>query len=88
MIPAADRVTAVLTREFVAAHSQGVRLIAVTTVSSLVAAMAARHLGATGLAIAPGFGTLDAEPTVSLSLMESGLGTASSPKGPANSPSA
>ena len=82
MTSVADRVTAVLTREFIAAHRDGVLVIAVTTVSSVVAALTARQLGAPGLAIASGFGTLDSDPRVSLSLMEAGLGTAASSKGP------
>jgi glutaconate CoA-transferase subunit B len=78
-----DLMTAVLTREFVAAATDdGVRILAATTTSSLVAALAAQRLGADELAIAPGFGTLDAAPRPSLSLGEAALNTAASPRGP------
>jgi glutaconate CoA-transferase subunit B len=78
-----DLMTAVLAREFVAAAANdGVRVVAITTTSSLVAALAAQRLGARELAIAPGFGTLDASPRPSLSLGEAALKTAASPKGP------
>jgi len=78
----ADRITSVLTREFVAAAGDGVRVIAVTTMSSLVAALAARQLGAPRLSIATGFTTLDAAPVPGLTTGEVGLGTAASPQGP------
>ena len=62
-----DLFTTVLAREFAAAATDdGVRVIAVTTTASLVAALAARRLGAADLAIAPGFGTLDAAPRPAL----------------------
>ncbi len=78
-----DLVTAVLAREFVSAHAEDdVRVIAVTTTSTLVAALAARRLGAEVLAIAPGFATLDAAPRPALSLGETALRAAASPKGP------
>jgi glutaconate CoA-transferase subunit B len=77
-----DLMTAVLAREFVAAADDGVRVIAVTTTSTLVAALAARRLGAPGLAIAPGFGTLDAAPRPALSLGEAALRAGASPQGP------
>lgn len=78
-----DLVTTVLAREFVAASADGgIRVIAATTTSSLVAALAAQHLGADHLAIAPGFGTLDAAPQPSVSLGEIALRTASSARGP------
>ena len=77
-----DLVTAVLAREFVSAHAEDdVRVIAVTTTSTLVAALAARRLGAEVLAIAPGFATLDAAPRPALSLGETALRAAASPKG-------
>jgi glutaconate CoA-transferase subunit B len=78
-----DRVTTVLAREFVAAaRDDGVRVAAVTATSSLVAALAAQRLGAPDLAIAPGFGTLDAPSGLSLSLGERSLKADGSPRGP------
>lgn len=78
-----DQFTAVLTREFVAASSDyGMRVVAMTTTASLVAALAARRLGAEDLAVATGFGTLDASPHPTLSLGEMGLRSAASPRGP------
>lgn len=84
MAEQADQLTAVLAREFLAAATQDppLRIVAVTTVSSLVAALAAKRLGATELATAVGFGTLDADAEPSLSLLESGLHPETSPKGP------
>jgi glutaconate CoA-transferase subunit B len=53
--------TTVLARELVAAHhDDGLRVLAVTSRQSLVAGMAARRLGAPDLALAVGFGVLDA----------------------------
>ena len=86
-----DQITTLITREFLRAsapdHGPGpknepLKVVAATTVSSVVAALAARRLGADGLAIASGFGTLDAAPVPTLSLLESGLGSAFSAKGP------
>jgi glutaconate CoA-transferase subunit B len=84
MVERADQFTAVLAREFLAAAKQDppLTIVAVTTVSSLVAALAAKHLGATELATAVGFGTLDADAVPTLSLLESGLHPETSPKGP------
>ena len=78
-----DLFTTVLAREFAAAAADdGVRVIAVTTTASLVAALAARRLGAADLAIAPGFGTLDGAPRPALSLGERALRAGASPRGP------
>ena len=78
-----DLFTTVLAREFAAAATyDGVRVIAVTTTASLVAALAARRLGAADLAIAPGFGTLDAAPRPALSLGERAFRAGASPRGP------
>jgi glutaconate CoA-transferase subunit B len=84
MTDRSDLLTTVLVREFVAATDGDppLRVVAVTTVSSLVAALAARRLGASGLAVAVGFGTLDADPEPTLSLLESGLHPETSAKGP------
>jgi glutaconate CoA-transferase subunit B len=79
----ADVITTLLTREFItAARDRDVRVIAVTSMSSLVAALAAQRLGALQLAVAPGFCTLDAPATPSLSLGEVALRTAESSRGP------
>jgi glutaconate CoA-transferase subunit B len=79
----ADRITASLIREFrTAAQDGGVKVIAATTMSSLVAALAARRLGVPDLAISTGFGTLDARPYPALTLGETALGSAASPRGP------
>ena len=77
-----DLVTTVLAREFVAASRDDVRIIAITTTSTLVAGLAAQELGASDLSLAPGFGTLDAAPRVSLSLGEAALRAGASPQGP------
>ena len=75
--------TTVLAREFAAAATDdGVRVIAVTSTASLVAALAARRMGAADLAIAPGFGTLDAATRPALSLGERALRAGASPRGP------
>jgi glutaconate CoA-transferase subunit B len=80
-----DLFTTVLAREFAAAATDdGVRVIAVTTTASLVAALAARRLGTPDLAIAPGFGTLDAAPQPALSLGERAMRAGASPRGPAS----
>jgi glutaconate CoA-transferase subunit B len=79
----ADVLTTVLAREFVAAaRDRDLRVIAVTSMSSLVAALAARQLGASQLALAPGFCTLDAPATPSLTLGEVAFRTAESARGP------
>ena len=77
-----DLFTVALAREFASAADGDVRVIAVTTTSSLVAALAARRLGADDLAIAPGFGTLDGASRPSVSLGEAALRAAASPRGP------
>ena len=78
-----DLFTTVIAREFVnAATDDGVRIIAATTPATLVAALAARRLGAAELAIAPGFGTLDGDPRPTLSLGEARLRAGRSPRGP------
>lgn len=84
MADKADLLTTILLREFLAAAEADppLRIVAATTVSSLVAALAAKRLGAADLAIAVGFGTLDAHAAPTLSLLESGLHPDTSPKGP------
>ena len=78
-----DLFTTVLAREFAAAATDdGVKVIAVTSTASLVAALAARRMGAADLAIAPGFGTLDAATRPALSLGERALRAGASPRGP------
>jgi glutaconate CoA-transferase subunit B len=72
---------AVLIRELRQAHVEGVRVLAITTTSSMVAGLAVRHLG-TPIALAPGFGTLDAHCVPTLSLGDARLGTAAAPHGP------
>lgn len=81
MTSVADRVVSVLVRELLAAGADGVRVMAVTTVSSLVAGGAANRLGAE-LALATGFGTLDAPAEPTLTLGDARLGTPSSAVGP------
>ncbi len=77
-----DRITTLIAREFVAARSEGVRVVAITSTATMVAALAARRLGAPDLALAPGFGTLDADSGLSLSLGERSLRAGTSPVGP------
>jgi len=80
----ADLMTAVLAREFVAAAQPGgIRVLAVTTPSSLVAGLAAVRLGAPRLALAVGFGRLDGAPKPALTLGEFGYGLERCPRTPA-----
>ena len=74
MVDRADLLTTVLAREFIAAATDDppLKIVAVTTGSSLVAAHVATRLGATKLATAVGFGTLDADAVPTVSLLESG----------------
>lgn len=62
----ADLLTGTLAEEIVLASQKGLRVFAVTTPASLAAALAARKLGAGGLAIAGGFTALDADPLLPL----------------------
>lgn len=80
----ADLVTISLAREIVESTGRGMRVLAVTSVTSLVAGLVARNIGAQDLAIATGFGTLDADPVPSLTGGESALGALSSPRGPSS----
>lgn len=80
----ADLVTISLAREIVGATARGMRVLAVTSVTSLVAGLVAKQIGAEQLAIATGFGTLDADPIPSLTGGESALGALSSPRGPSS----
>jgi glutaconate CoA-transferase subunit B len=83
MSRSSDLITTVLAREFVtAARDRDLRVVAVTTVSSLVAALAAQQLGAPQIALAPGFCTLDAPAVPTMALGEIALGTARSARGP------
>ena len=66
----ADLLTAALAREIADA---GIRVFAVTTPATVAAALAARALGADGLAIAGGFTALDASPVPNVTLGEDGL---------------
>ncbi len=65
----ADLLVGALAREIL---DSGVRVFALTSPASGVAALAARELGARRLAIAGGFTALDAEPVPSVSLGEAG----------------
>lgn len=82
MTSLADRLTIWLTRDLVDTARRGLRVFAVTTPSSVAAALAARRLGAPDLALAVGFGLLDAEPEPSLTLGEWGLGLDATARGP------
>jgi glutaconate CoA-transferase, subunit B len=71
----ADLTTVCLARELVDACADGVRVLAVTSGTSLVAGLAARRLGAPDLATAVGFGILDAvDPRPAVTLGEAALG--------------
>ena len=84
MSAVADRTTIVLARELVAASRRGVRVLALTSMTSLVAGLAARHLGAE-LGLAAGFGVLDAEePVPAITLGERALGTRAATRGPSS----
>ncbi len=79
-----DLLAIVLARELVTAARAGLRVLALTSPVSLVAGLAARRLGAPELAIATGFGILDAvDPVPALTLGEGALGTAGAVRGPA-----
>lgn len=77
---AGDLLTAVLIRQFQEAVGQGMRVLAVTSPSSLVAGRAVQQ-GEGRLALATGFGTLDAPADPTVSLGDAKLGTARSPVG-------
>lgn len=82
MTEVADLLTAVVARELVAAHGHGMRVLAVTSPIAFVAGLAARRLGAPGLALATGFCVLDevgAFPAVTLG--EAALGVAEATRG-------
>ncbi len=79
MITLGDRLTTLLARELTVAAD--VRIVAMTTLSSLVAVNAANHLGA-DLALATGFGTVDAPAEPTAMVGDWGLRTADSPVGP------
>lgn len=68
--PLADLLTAALAREIA---ESGIRVFAVTSPASVAAALAARELGATELALATGFTSLDGSPTPSATLGEAEL---------------
>jgi glutaconate CoA-transferase subunit B len=67
-----DLLTASLAREIA---ESGISVYAVTSPASVAAALAARELGATDLAIATGFTALDAEPIPAVTLGEAALFT-------------
>lgn len=77
-----DLMAGLLAREFRAATAgrPPLRLLAATSMASLVAGLAVRGEG-TDLAIAGGFATLDVAPSPSLSLGESALGVETSTRG-------
>lgn len=78
---AGDLITGLLVREFTAAvrADPPLRVLAATSMASLVAGLALRASGH-DLAIAGGFAALDSDPTPSLSLGESALGVDRSPR--------
>lgn len=81
----ADLVTTTLVRELVAARQRGMRVLAVTSPVSLVAGLAAVRLGAPDLAIAAGFGVLDAVGAFpALTLGEASYGVDEAVHGPAS----
>ena len=69
----ADLLTCALAREIA---ESGVRVFAVTSPATVVAALAAQELGAPDLALATGFTALDGSPRPSVTLGEAGLFTA------------
>lgn len=81
----ADLVTVALARSLVAAAGAGVRVVALTSPLSLIAALVAQRTGADGLALAPGLGILDAVGArVSLTGGEGALGVDGAARGPAS----
>jgi glutaconate CoA-transferase, subunit B len=66
----ADLLTSALAREIA---ESGIDVFAVTSPATVVAALAARDLGAADLAIAGGFTALDASPVAAVTLGEAGL---------------
>lgn len=83
MTDISDHITVALARDMVRAVSGGMRVLAVTGTSSLVAALLARQLGASELALAVGFGVLDGRPEPALTLGEFALGSGAATHGPA-----
>lgn len=73
MSSVADLLTGTLAEEIAAAAREGMRVFAVTTPATVVAALAARELGAERLAISGGFTALDADPVPSLEPGEGSL---------------
>lgn len=81
MTDLADLVTTLLARDIVrAAREDGVRVLALTSPVSVVAGLVAQRTGAPGLALAGGFGRLDATPRPSAVLGEFALGLDDSPR--------
>lgn len=78
-----DHVVAVLARDMVRAATHGMRVLAVTGTSSLVAGLVARQLGAADLAMAVGFGVLDGSPRPVSASGEFALGVGAAVHGPA-----
>ncbi len=76
----ADTVTTVLARDIVVAvQDRGLRVFAITSPVSLVAGLMAQRLGAPSLALAGGFGRLDATPRPAVISGEFALGLDSAP---------
>jgi hypothetical protein len=73
MSTSADLLCAALAREIA---ESGIRVYAVTSPATAAAGLAARELGAPGLALASGFTALDGSPVPQLTLGERGLFTA------------
>lgn len=73
MSATADLLCAALAREIA---ESGIRVYAVTSPATVAAGLAARELGAPGLALASGFTALDGSPVPQLTLGERGLFTA------------
>ncbi len=81
----ADLLTLGLARWLVDGVQAGVRTLAVTSPMALVAGLVARRTGAPDLAIAAGFGILDAiDPVVSLTGGEAAFGVDRAARGPAS----
>ncbi|MFV0463941.1 MAG: hypothetical protein ACK5MP_12225 [Nostocoides sp.] len=81
MSTSADLVTTLLARHMVqAACEHGVRVLAVTSPTSLIAGLMAQRLGADRLALAGGFGRLDVAPQPALTSGEFAMGMAASPR--------
>lgn len=81
MMEPADLVTTLLARDIVTSvRERGLRIFALTSPLSIIAALLAQRIGAPGLALAGGFGRLDVQPQPAVTSGEFALGMDGSPR--------